>query len=146
MWLVVSESSVLTKGRFDYLGAALLSVALTSLLLAISKGGTWGWGSEPVIVLFVVAVAALVVWFPYEMKVGQPLVDLRTSARRPVLLTNIASLLVGFAMFANLLLTTQQLQLPPALATASDSRLSPPAWPWCRAAVRWSCSRPFPVA
>ena len=112
VWLVVSESSVLTKGRFDYAGAALLSVALTSLLLAISKGGTWGWGSEPVIVLFVVAVAALVVWFPYEMRVGQPLVDLRTSARRPVLLTNIASLLVGFAMFANLLLTTQQLQLP----------------------------------
>jgi MFS family permease len=60
----------------------------------------------------VVAVAALVVWFPYEMRVSQPLVDLRTSARRPVLLTNIASLLVGFAMFANLLLTTQQLQLP----------------------------------
>ena len=68
VWLVVSESSVLTRGRFDYLGAALLSVALTSLLLAISKGGTWGWGSEPVIVLLVVAVAALVVWFPYEMK------------------------------------------------------------------------------
>ena len=110
--LVVSESSVLTRGRFDYAGAVLLSVALTSLLLAISKGGTWGWGSEPVIVLVMVATAALVVWFPYEMKVGQPLVDLRTSARRPVLLTNIASLLVGFAMFANMLLTTQQLQLP----------------------------------
>src|SRR4029079_18995483 len=47
-------------------------------------------------------------------KVSQALVDLRTSARRPVLLTNIASVLVGFAMFANLLLTTQQLQLPAA--------------------------------
>ena len=45
-----------TRGRFDYLGAVLLSIALTALLLAISKGGAWGWGSEPVIVLFVVAV------------------------------------------------------------------------------------------
>ena len=45
-------------------------------------------------------------------KVSQPMVDLRTSARRPVLLTNLASLLIGFAMFANMLLTTQQLQLP----------------------------------
>lgn len=114
VWLVVSESSVLTKGRFDYVGAALLSVALSSLLLAITKGESWGWGSEPVVVLLVTAVAVFVVWFPYEMKTGQPLVDLRTSARRPVLLTNIASFLVGFAMFANLLLTTQQLQLPTA--------------------------------
>src|SRR4029077_6574845 len=59
-----------------------------------------------------VTVVMLVIWVPYELKTGQPLVDLRTSARRPVLLTNIASVLVGFALFANLLLTTQQLQLP----------------------------------
>ena len=37
----------------------------------------------------------LAIWVPYELRVGQPLVDLRTSARRPVLLTNIASVLVG---------------------------------------------------
>ena len=109
---LVPESTVRTQGRFDYLGALLLTIALTALLLAISKGGSWGWGSEQVIVLFVVAAGALLIWFPYELKVGQPLVDLRTSARRAVLLTNIASVLIGFAMFANLLLTTQQLQLP----------------------------------
>jgi MFS family permease len=111
---LVSESEVRTRGRFDYGGALLLSIALSALLLAISKGGTWGWGSEPVILLFILTAAALGIWFPFELKVSQPLVDLRTSARRPVLLTNIASILVGFAMFANMLLTTQQLQLPAA--------------------------------
>ena len=85
---------------------------LAALLLAISKGGSWGWGSEPVLLLFLAAALLLAVWVPYELKVGQPMVDLRTSARRPVLLTNLASLLIGFAMFANMLLTTQQLQLP----------------------------------
>src|SRR6195952_922283 len=109
---LVPESTVRTQGRFDYLGALLLTIALTALLLAISKGGSWGWGSEQVIVLFVVAAGALLIWFPYELKVGQPLVHPRPSARRAVLLTNIASVLIGFAMFANLLLTTQQLQLP----------------------------------
>jgi MFS family permease len=111
---VVPESTVRSRGRFDFVGAALLSIALTALLLGISKGGSWGWGSEQVILLFVLTVAALVIWVPFELKVSGPLVDLRTSARRPVLLTNIASVLVGFAMFANLLLTTQQLQLPTA--------------------------------
>ncbi len=109
---LVSESTVRTRGRFDYLGALLLSVALTALLLGISKGGSWGWGSQRVVGLFLATAAVLAVWVPYELKIGHPLVDLRTSARRPVLLTNIASILAGFAMFANLLLTTQQLQLP----------------------------------
>ncbi len=110
--LVVPESRVRTGGSFDYLGAVLLSAALTGLLLVVSKGGSWGWGSEPVIVLFLIAVGALGAWVPYELRIGHPLVDLRTSARRPVLLTNIASVLLGFAMFANLLLTTQELQIP----------------------------------
>jgi MFS family permease len=110
--LVVPESKVRTPGRFDYVGAVILSAALAALLLAISKGGSWGWGSEPVLLLFLAAAILIAAWLPYELKVSQPMVDLRTSARRPVLLTNLASLLVGFAMFANMLLTTQQLQLP----------------------------------
>lgn len=110
--LVVPESALRTKGKFDGVGAVLLTVALTSLLLAISKGGEWGWTSEPVVLLFIGTVVFLAVWFPWELRVSQPMVDLRTSARRPVLLTNIASILVGFSMYANMLSTTQQLQLP----------------------------------
>jgi MFS family permease len=110
--LVVPESKVRTPGRFDYAGAVVLSAALASLLLAISKGGSWGWRSEPVLLLFLAAAVLLAAWVPYELKVSQPMVDLRTSGRLPVLMTNLASLLVGFAMFANMLLTTQQLQLP----------------------------------
>ena len=109
---IVPESAIRTRGRFDHGGAVLLSIALTSLLLAISKGGTWGWTSEPTLGLFLVALVVLVVWVPFELRVSQPMVDIRTSTRRPVLLTNIASVLVGFAMFGNLLATTQQLQLP----------------------------------
>jgi MFS family permease len=110
--LVVPESKVRTPGRFDCAGALVLSAALAALLLAISKGGSWGWGSEPVLLLFLTAAILLTAWVPYELKVSQPMVDLRTTARRPVLMTNVASLLIGFAMFANMLLTTQQLQLP----------------------------------
>lgn len=110
--LVVPESKVRTRGRFDYLGAVLLSAVLTALLLAISKGGSWGWDSQPVLLLFLAAALLLVAWVPYQLKVSQPMVDLRTFTRRPVLLTNVASLLIGLAMFANMLLTTQQLQMP----------------------------------
>jgi MFS family permease len=92
---IVPESAIRTRGTFDYLGAVLLSVALTSMLLAITKGGSWGWTSERTLVLLVLAAVMLAMWVPVELRVGQPLVDLRTSSRRPVLLTNIASVLVG---------------------------------------------------
>jgi MFS family permease len=61
----------------------------------------------------VITAVTLAVWVPYSLRVSQPLVDLRTSARRPVLLTNLASVLVGFALMGNILVSTQQLQLPP---------------------------------
>lgn len=112
--LVIPESDVRTRGRFDYGGAVLLSIALTALLLAITKAGEWGWTSERTLGLFVLTGVVLAAWMPLELRTGQPLVDLRTSARRPVLLTNIASVLIGFAMFGNMLSTTQQLQMPEA--------------------------------
>ena len=86
---IVPESAIRTRGKFDYLGAVLLSIALTSLLLAISKGGTWGWTSERTFGLFLVALVVLVVWVPFELRVSQPMVDIRTSTRRPVLLTTL---------------------------------------------------------
>ena len=109
--MVVPESGIRTRGRFDLVGALLLSTALTCLLLVISKGARWG--GEITALLLVATVVLFAVWFPYTLRVSQPLVDLRTSARRPVLLTNLASILVGFALMANILVSTQQLQLPP---------------------------------
>ncbi|WP_245633103.1 MFS transporter [Luteipulveratus mongoliensis] len=112
--LVVPESEVRTGGRFDYVGALLLSVALGALMLGISKGGTWGWTSEATLGCFLLAVVVAAIWAPLQLRTGQPMVDLRTSARKPVLLTNIASILLGFAMFGNMLSTTQQMQMPKA--------------------------------
>ncbi len=110
--LVVPESSVRAGGRFDYGGAALLSLALTCFLVAVSKAGTWGWTDRKILVLLVVAALTLAIWIPVELRSGQPLVDIRTSLRRTVLLTNVASVLIGFAMFANFLSSTQQVQMP----------------------------------
>jgi MFS family permease len=109
---VVPESTVRTRGSFDYAGAVLLSIALTCFLLAVSKAGAWGWTDEKTLTLLIAAVAVFAVWVPWELRSGQPLVDIRTSTRRTVLLTNSASVLVGFAMFTNFLTSAQQVQMP----------------------------------
>ncbi|WP_086846007.1 MFS transporter [Amycolatopsis kentuckyensis] len=111
---LVPESPVRTGGRFDVPGAAGLSIALVCLLLAISKGADWGWGSAATLGLFAAAFVVLLLWGRWELRTARPLVDLRTTARRQVLLTNIASAVFGFAMFAMSLVLPQLLQLPAA--------------------------------
>lgn len=112
--ITVPESKVRTGGTFDAVGAASLSLALITLLLAISKGSSWGWTSSTTVGLLAVAVVALGFWGWWELRTKQPLVDLRVSARRQVLLTNLASVVFGFAMFAMTLVFPQVLQLPTA--------------------------------
>ncbi|MGW1721193.1 MFS transporter [Streptomyces sp. NPDC002156] len=110
----VPESRVRTGGRFDLIGAAGLAAGLISLLLAISKGADWGWGSGTTLGLFAAAVVVLLAWGFFELRTSQPLVDLRTTARSQVLFTNLASVALGFAMFAMSLALPQLLQLPEA--------------------------------
>ncbi|MFJ2176617.1 MFS transporter [Streptomyces sp. NPDC087851] len=110
--VLVPESKVRTGGRFDLVGSLGLATGLVSLLLAISKGGDWGWTSGTVLGLFALAVAVLVAWGFFELRTAQPLVDLRTTARRQVLFTNLASVALGFSMFAMSLVLPQLLQLP----------------------------------
>ncbi|WP_329281674.1 MFS transporter [Streptomyces sp. NBC_01451] len=110
--LVVPESEVRTGGRFDLVGGAGLAAGLVCLMLAISKGGDWEWSSSTTLGLFTTAVVVLALWGLFELRVSQPLVDLRTTARRQVLLTNIASITFGFSMFATSLVMPQLLQMP----------------------------------
>jgi MFS family permease len=109
---IVPDSPVRAGGRFDLVGAAGLSIALVCLMLAISKGAGWGWGSGLTLGLFGTAIIVLLAWGWWELRTRQPLVDLRTSARRQVLFTNLSSIMFGFAMFGMSLVLPQLLQLP----------------------------------
>jgi predicted MFS family arabinose efflux permease len=111
---VVRESPQRSGGRFDLPGAVGLALALVCVLLAISKGTEWGWGSARVIGLLAAALVLFALWGRLELRARSPLVDLRVSARPAVLWTNIASILIGFGMFAGFLVTTQVLQAPVA--------------------------------
>ena len=110
--LVVPESENRVGGRFDLVGSLGLSAGLVSLLLAVSKGGDWGWTSGTTLGLGAAAVLILATWGWWELRAKQPLVDLRTTAKRQVLFTNLASIALGFSMFAMSLVLPQLLQLP----------------------------------
>ncbi|MBL1113596.1 MFS transporter [Streptomyces sp. 110] len=111
---VIPESSVRTPSRFDTIGALGLTAGLVCLLLPITKGGDWGWTSGTTLGLFGASVVILLLWGVFELRTAEPLVDLRTTARRQVLLTNLTSIMVGFSFYAMSLILPQLLQLPEA--------------------------------
>jgi len=113
LW-IVPESVLRTAGRFDFVGAAGLAVGLLGTLLAISRGNEWGWTSAPTLVLGIGGLVVLLVWGWYELRIAEPLLDLRVAARRPVLLTNLASVAMGFSLFASNVAYPQILELPAA--------------------------------
>jgi len=98
-------------GRFDRIGAIGLGIGLVCLLLAVSKGAVWGWGSGLTLGLFAAAVIVLLIWGWWELRTRDPLVNLRVTARKQVLLTNLASVILGFSMYAQALILPQLLQL-----------------------------------
>ncbi|MFB8087059.1 MFS transporter [Streptomyces sp. NPDC055992] len=115
IWFVIPDVPAGAKGqRFDVPGALGLAAGLVCLLLAVSKGADWGWTSTTTIGLFAAAVVVLLAWGFWELRTTDPLVDLRTTARPRVLITNIASLFVGFGMYAGMLIAPQLLQFPEA--------------------------------
>ncbi|GAA2504686.1 hypothetical protein GCM10023100_13590 [Actinocorallia cavernae] len=115
IFVVVPDVPAGAKGqRFDALGAIGLAIGLVALLLAISKGADWGWASGTTLALFAVAVLALPAWGRWELRTRDPLIDLRTTARPRVLITNAASVLIGVGMYSFMLIAPQLLQFPKA--------------------------------
>ncbi|WP_308221488.1 MFS transporter [Microbacterium kunmingense] len=113
LW-IVPVSTLRTAGRFDFVGAAGMSIGLLGVLLAISRGNEWGWASLAVLALGMGGLVVLLAWGWYELRISDPLLDLRVAARRPVLLTNIASIAMGFSLFASNVVYPQMLELPVA--------------------------------
>jgi EmrB/QacA subfamily drug resistance transporter len=109
------ESPVRKPGRLDVLGTAILAISLVSLLLAISEGQTWGWDSKKTIGLLVLGAVALVAFVLVELRVKEPLIDMRLFKIRGVWTSHLIALAFGFAMFGTFVLVPTLLQLPTQL-------------------------------
>ncbi len=111
-WRYVPESPVRAPARIDWGGGALLAVSVGSIMLGVSQGPTWGWGSGGVIGLIGSGLVLVAVFVAYERRVPEPLVDMTLMARRAVWSPNLAAFAVGFAMFGSYILIPQLVETP----------------------------------
>lgn len=110
-WILPKDSAFATGG-FDYVGAAGLSAGLSGLLVAIAQGNAWGWTSPATLGFGIGGILVLVAWGAFELRLANPVVDLRVAARPTILMTNLASVALGFAFFSSAVLFPQILELP----------------------------------
>ena len=126
--LLVPESPERVPGKVDLRGAAVLAAALVLVLVAVSQGRSWGWVSARTVGAAVAGLVVLALWVVLQRRTAEPLVDMTTMARPAVLLTNAATLLVGFGMFGAYVLIPQLVEAPRSTgygfgATASHAGL-----------------------
>jgi len=100
------------KVRIDYLGAALLALGVSLLLIWVSMGGSqFEWNSMMSYVLIGVAVVALLAFVLTEFMVAEPIVPMSLFKNRTFTLSVIASIAIGVAMFATSVFMAQYFQL-----------------------------------
>jgi EmrB/QacA subfamily drug resistance transporter len=109
----VPESPIKSPSRLDVPGALLLSGGLVALLLGLTEGESWGWTSGRILGLVGLAAILLSAWVVVELRVPQPMVEIRMLTNRPVLFTNLTALIAGFAMFGSFVLVPAFVQSSP---------------------------------
>jgi len=84
----------------DYLGTAVLSLAVTSLILLTSLGGTtYPWRSAPIYLLGVAGALLIGVFVLVERRAAEPVLPLHLFKLRTFSVTSVVGFIVGFAMF-----------------------------------------------
>jgi EmrB/QacA subfamily drug resistance transporter len=86
--------------RFDLIGAITFSIGLVALLIALTLGIQYSWTSLPILSLFVIFVLMLTVFFAWERRSVNPVLDLSLFQNRVYNFSVLAAMLQSLAMFA----------------------------------------------
>jgi EmrB/QacA subfamily drug resistance transporter len=111
-WRHIPESPVKTPADVNYRAAALMTLGISGVLLAITETGSWGWGSPKTLGLLAAGVLVSGAWVREELRSREPLVDMRMMAIRGVWTTNTVAFLIGIGMYSSFILLPEFVQEP----------------------------------
>lgn len=113
----IEESLDPTRSRsIDWLGTVLVATILAPLILAVSKGADWGWGSPKVLISLLVSFVSVYLFVVVEKRSPAPLLDLALM-RNKVLIGATLGILIGAGTINGLMFVVSlYFQDPSALA------------------------------
>ncbi|OKK24534.1 transporter [Streptomyces sp. CB02488] len=115
------------KAKVDYLGAGLLTVGITAIVLVTTWGGSeYDWNSAVIMELIAIGVASLAGFVFVETKAAEPIIPLHIFRNLNFTLMSVVGFMAGFVMFgAVLFLPLFQQSVQGASATNSGLLLLP---------------------
>jgi EmrB/QacA subfamily drug resistance transporter len=108
--VLLSESRDRRAQSFDVPGAVLVTGGLSTLVLGITQGRDWGWGSPATIGVFVLSAALLGAFILWESRVKDPLMPFSIFRLRTLTAANVAGFVLGTALFSMFLMLTLYMQ------------------------------------
>ena len=102
------------SSRLDAAGLVALSLAVTGVSVVLSEGGQWGWTSTRSLSIAAACVVLGALWVRHELRMDDPLVDLRQVANRSVLTADVSGFLICVAMYLFLPVAVEFVQVPQA--------------------------------
>jgi MFS family permease len=100
--------------RFDRLGMVTLGAAVVAVSVVLSEGGSWGWTSLRSVGLVAFCAVMVGLWIRRELKVTDPLIDVRQVRNRSVLTADVSAFLIAVAMYLFLPIVIEFVQIPVA--------------------------------
>ena len=107
---LLPESRDPVARRIDWTGAALSGVGLVAFVWAIIEAPSKGWTSAPVLAAGGLAAVTLVAFVAWQRRVAEPLLDVRLFANPRFTAASSTVMVLFFALFGFLFLSTQYLQ------------------------------------
>jgi EmrB/QacA subfamily drug resistance transporter len=108
--VLLRESLDRRAQSFDVLGAVLVTAGLSTLVLAITQGRDWGWGSASTIGVIAVSAVLLAAFIGWESRVRDPLMPFSIFRLQTLTASNVAGFVLGTALFAMFLMLTLYMQ------------------------------------
>ena len=101
----INESRSEVKTRyFDWWGALTLGGTLSSLVLVLEKGNDWGWIDSKSLICYLIILVLFVLFIKIELKVSEPIVDLKFFQIPAFVYTLINNFVVFMGMMGGLFL------------------------------------------
>jgi EmrB/QacA subfamily drug resistance transporter len=107
---LIPESRDSVARRIDWSGAALSGAALIAFVWAVIEAPSTGWTAAPVIGAFAIAAVGMVAFAVQQRRAADPLLDLRLFRNARFTAASTTIMLLFFALFGFLFLSTQYLQ------------------------------------
>ena len=110
-WFLVPKSRDPEQGELDPMGAVLSTVGIVAVVYGLIEAPQVGWRSPSTLIAFSVGVVVLALFASWELRVGEPMLDIRLF-RNPAFSTGTSGMILIFlSMFGVMFLITQYFQL-----------------------------------